>query len=59
VKAKVFDLLHFFIFVGELLQTLTHDKLPTNTAGAPSIQDGVLAIPGWGDNNLCLFKLEF
>ncbi|KAF6021662.1 hypothetical protein EB796_020022 [Bugula neritina] len=44
---------------GELLQTLTHDKLPTNTAGVPSIQDGVLAIPGWDDNNLCLFKLEF
>ncbi|KAF6021664.1 hypothetical protein EB796_020024 [Bugula neritina] len=43
---------------GELLQTLTHDKLPKETTGAPSIQNGVLAIPGWDDDKLFLFKLE-
>jgi len=42
---------------GELLQTLFHDKLPPCFAGVPSIRDGVMAVPGWDDNKLCLFRI--
>jgi len=42
-------------FTGELLQTLSHDKLPP--AGVSSIRDGTMAVPGWDDNKLCLFKI--
>jgi len=42
-------------FTGELLQTLSHDKLPS--AGIPSIRDGVIAVPSWGVNKLCLFRI--
>jgi len=43
-------------FTGELLQTLSHDKLPSEYIGVPSIRDGVIAIPGWRDN-MCLFRI--
>ncbi|KAF6040374.1 hypothetical protein EB796_001321 [Bugula neritina] len=41
---------------GELLQILSHDKLPSVLAGVPSIRDGVIAVPGWNDNKLCLLE---
>jgi len=44
-------------FTGELLQTLFHDKLPSEFIGVPSIRDGVMAVPGWEDNTLCLFRI--
>jgi len=45
------------LFTGELLQTLSHDKLPSDYTGVPSIRDGVIAVPGWSDNKLCLFRI--
>jgi len=46
-----------FSFAGELLQTLSHDKLPSEYIGVPNIRDGVIAVPGWSDNKLCLFRI--
>jgi len=43
-------------FTGELLQTISHDKLPSEYIGVPSIRDGVIAVPGWRDN-MCLFRI--
>jgi len=42
---------------GELLKTVSHDKLPSRFAGVPSIRDGVMAVPGWNEKMLCLFKI--
>jgi len=42
-------------FTGELLQTFFHEKLPP--AGVPSIRDGIMAVPGWGENKLCLSRI--
>jgi len=44
-------------FTGELLQTISHDKLPSHFIGVPCIRDGVIAVPGWKDNMLCLFRI--
>jgi len=51
-------------FTGELLQTISHDKLPSLFIGVPSIRDGVpsirdevIAVPGWKDDMLCLFRI--
>jgi len=44
-------------FTGELLQTLSHDRLPSEFAGIPSVKDGVVAVPGWKKNKLCLFRV--
>jgi len=44
-------------FTGELLQTISHDELPSLFIGVPSIRDGVIALPGWKDDMLRLFRL--
>jgi len=57
LKCNFLSAKQVFSFTGELLQTLSHDKLPSVSARVPSIRDGVIAIPGWRDNKLCLFRI--
>ncbi|KAF6033440.1 hypothetical protein EB796_008252 [Bugula neritina] len=58
VSGQSLKSLYIISLSGVLLKTLTHDKLPSLFAGVPSIRDGILAVPGWGDKKVYLFKIE-
>jgi len=48
----------FLYFTGSLLKKLVHDKLP-KFVGVISFQDGILAVPCWSVQKLCLFEVQY
>ena len=48
----------FIFFTGVLIHKISHEKLP-DTAGQISIRGSSLAVPGWKDNCVYLFKVNF
>jgi len=46
-----------FALTGQPICKLGNDKLPETAVGVPSFRDGVIAVPGWDDGKLHLFKV--
>jgi len=47
----------YFALTGQLICKLGNGKLPETAVGVPSFRDGVIAVPGWDDGKLHLFKV--